>query len=80
MRRQRRLVDEIRVHLVREDPTATTRDKFRIRRASVHADYELRVDDMRVFYRLGSGQGVTITVIGLKRGNRLFVGGKEFEL
>lgn len=68
------------MHLVREDPAAATRDRFRLRRASAYADYELRVDDMRVFYRLGSDQGVTITVIGLKRGNRLLVGGKEFDL
>lgn len=78
--RQRRLVDAVRVHLGGEDPAATTRNKFRLRRPSPRADYELRVDDMRVFYRIDDEGRAVVGVIGLKRGSRLVVEGKEFKL
>ncbi len=80
VRRQRRLVDAMRSQLTREDPAATTRNKFRLRRAWAAADFELRVDDMRAFYRVAAGGAVTVTAIGLKRGSRLFIEGKEFHL
>jgi mRNA-degrading endonuclease RelE of RelBE toxin-antitoxin system len=69
----------LHAHLVLEDPAKTTRNKFRLRRASEHADYELRVDDWRIFYRI-EGAIAVVTLLGEKRGNRLIVEGEELEL
>ena len=69
----------IQTHLIKEDPTATTRAKHRLRRLSKHADYELRAGDWRVFYRV-EGARVTITLLGEKRGARLVVEGEELKL
>jgi hypothetical protein len=43
------------------------------------ADYALRLEHLRVFYRI-EGADVLITVIGRKRGNALIVKGKEYVL
>jgi hypothetical protein len=43
------------------------------------ADYELRIDPLRVFYRI-MGNEVWIAVVGRKRGNVLTVAGKEYTL
>jgi hypothetical protein len=56
-----------------------TRNRFRLRRISEHADYELRIDPWRVFYRVET-QTVTVELIGQKKGNVLLIGGKEFKL
>lgn len=69
----------IRVHLAESDPAESSRNKFRLRRPSPHADYELRLDRWRVFYRL-SGRRVEVTMMGEKRGNTLFVEGEELFL
>jgi mRNA-degrading endonuclease RelE of RelBE toxin-antitoxin system len=71
--------DAIRRHLIRSNPAQTTRNKFRLRRASAHADFELRAGEWRVFYRL-TPSGVTVTLIGEKRGASLFVEGEELKL
>lgn len=73
------LRDGIRKQLAEGDPLATTRNKFRLRRPSPHAEYELRLRDWRVFYRVREGI-VEIVLIGEKRGNLLLVGGEEFQL
>ena len=73
------LRSRIRESLVSEDPTRTSRNRFRLRRTSPHADFELRVEPWRVFYRV-AGSVVHVELIGRKSGNRLIVGGKEFEL
>jgi hypothetical protein len=62
-----------------DDPTEENRNRFRLRRVSPHADYELRVDPWRVFYRV-QGELVVVELIGRKRGNLLLIDGKEFEL
>jgi mRNA-degrading endonuclease RelE of RelBE toxin-antitoxin system len=69
----------IRVHLQENDPTEESRNKFRLRRASPHAEYELRLGDFRVFYRVRD-EIVEVVLIGEKRGNRLLIGGEEFEI
>jgi hypothetical protein len=69
----------IRLHLQENDPAEETRNKFRLRRPSPHAEYELRLDDVRVFYRV-RGEIVEVVLIGQKRGNRLLIGGEEFEI
>ncbi|HUI25100.1 MAG TPA: hypothetical protein VL403_03360 [Candidatus Kryptonia bacterium] len=56
-----------------------TRNKFPLRRASDVADYELRIEELRVFYRV-EGAEVSITVVGRKRGNTLIVQGEEYVL
>ena len=71
--------DGIRQHLQENDPAEEARNKFRLRRLSAAADYELRLGDIRVFYRV-RGQIVEVVLIGAKRGNRLFIGKEDFEI
>lgn len=72
------LKEAIREQLAEHDPTEETRNRFRLRRISEFADYELRVDPWRVFYRV-QHEVVTIELIGQKKGNVLLIGGKEFK-
>ena len=65
--------------LVQEDPAREDRNRFRLRRASAFADFELRVRQWRVFYRVQESV-VTVELIGRKEGNSLFIEGKEFIL
>jgi mRNA-degrading endonuclease RelE of RelBE toxin-antitoxin system len=45
------------------------------------AERELRIDRFRVFYDVDEGNAVVkIETVGHKRGNRLYVGGEEFQL
>ena len=68
-----------RTHLEENDPRQESRNKFRLRRASPHAEYELRIGSWRVFYRV-IGERVEVLLIGEKKGNALWIDGKEFEL
>lgn len=79
VREQRMVTDGIRRHLVNADPTMETRNKFHLRRVNELADYELRLEDLRVLYRVTDIE-VLIAVIGRKRGNALRVKGKEYVL
>jgi mRNA-degrading endonuclease RelE of RelBE toxin-antitoxin system len=76
---QRLVTDGARRHLIENDPRIETRNKFRLRRGSGVADYELRLGDLRVLYRI-EGSTVFITVVGVNRGNTLIVKGEEFVL
>lgn len=76
---RRLLKDAMREQLANQDPTEETRNRFRLRRISEHADYELRVDPWRVFYR-AQHEIVTVELIGQKKGNILVIEGKEFKL
>jgi mRNA-degrading endonuclease RelE of RelBE toxin-antitoxin system len=67
------------VHLSHSGPAEETRNRFRLRRPSQHAGYELRIGDWRVFYRIQEGL-VEVLMVGEKRGNRLVIGGEEFNL
>ena len=71
--------DGIRKHLVEGDPLRASRNKFRLRRPSPYAEFELRLDRWRVFYRV-LGQRVEVVLIGEKRGNVLLIGSEEFHL
>ena len=73
------LKSAVREQLADQDPREETRNRFRLRRVSEFADYELRVDTWRVFYRV-RGKVVTIELIGQKKGNVLLIGRKEFKL
>jgi len=73
------LKEGIRKPLGEADPRQTTTNRFRLRRASEFAEYELRLHPWRVFYRV-RGSFVEVVLIGEKRGNTLFIAGKEFVL
>jgi mRNA-degrading endonuclease RelE of RelBE toxin-antitoxin system len=73
------LKETIREQLALQDPTEETRNRFRLRRLSLHADFELRVEPWRVFYRVQQDR-VVVELIGRKRGETLLVEGKEFKL
>jgi mRNA-degrading endonuclease RelE of RelBE toxin-antitoxin system len=76
----RTLIKEaVRTHLLDADPGQATRNKFRLRRISPFADYELRAGSWRVFYRL-DGEQVLVTLIGEKRDAALVVDGEELKL
>jgi hypothetical protein len=62
-----------------QDATVETRNRFRLRRASNFADFELRVEDLRVFYRARTDE-VQVILIGRKRGADLLIGGRKFTL
>jgi mRNA-degrading endonuclease RelE of RelBE toxin-antitoxin system len=75
------ILEGIRNHLVQNDPTETSRNKFPLRRPSLHAERELRLDNWRVFYTvMEDGYLVLVTLIGEKRGNKLLIDAEEFEL
>jgi mRNA-degrading endonuclease RelE of RelBE toxin-antitoxin system len=44
------------------------------------AQWELRIDDYRVFYDLGEGDVVKIVAVGYKEHNDLYIRGKKVEL
>jgi mRNA-degrading endonuclease RelE of RelBE toxin-antitoxin system len=73
------LKDQIRGQLGDSDATQETRNRFRLRRPSRVADYELRVRDWRVFYRVNGGT-VQVALIGRKRGSFLIIDRKRFIL
>ncbi|MGH8546662.1 MAG: hypothetical protein ACREX3_24215, partial [Gammaproteobacteria bacterium] len=73
------LKKEIHERLALGDATEENRDRFRLRRLSPYADFELRVEPWRVFYRVDEDR-VMVELIGRKRGNVLLIGGKEFKL
>ncbi len=71
----------IRTHLVDNDPSEVTRNKFPLKRPSDQAERELRLDIWRVFYTVtDDGSLVIVNLVGEKRKNKLFIGGEEFEL
>ncbi len=64
------LLDGVQRHLVEAEPGETTRNKFKLRRTSEFADFELRLEDLRVLYRIEAAGQVVITVIGIKKATR----------
>lgn len=77
---QRKVIEAIGTHLINADAKQETRNKFRLRRASEYADYELRIGDLRAFYRVLPDGMVYIALIGVKQGNKLIINGEEFQL
>jgi mRNA interferase RelE/StbE len=73
------IVDAIDIHLSNE-PTRETRNRKPLRDSSL-ADWELRVGQYRVFYRVEKQSVlVLILAIGKKGRNRLLIEGKEYQL
>jgi mRNA-degrading endonuclease RelE of RelBE toxin-antitoxin system len=69
--------------LVESDARAQTRHKFALDPPPDCADYELRVGNFRVMYRVEETEAalrVIVAIIGRKERNKLFVEGEEFEL
>ena len=64
-----------------EGPLRETRNQKPLRPNPL-APWELRVGNLRAFYDVAAGEEQTVSVlaIGVKRGERLFVGGKEVKL
>jgi len=69
----------MRGQLEQSDAEEQTRNRFRLRRPSEFADYELRIRHWRVFYRVVDDT-VRVVMIGKKRGNFLMVDRKRFVL
>ena len=77
---RRAVLDGVQGHLVEAEPDVAMRNKFKLRRTSEFADFELRLGDLRVFYRIEAAGDVVINVIGIKKGNTLIVEGEGFEI
>jgi len=73
------LKKEIREQLALQNAKEETRNRFRLRRLSEYADYELRIEPWRVFYRVQNDL-IIVELIGRKRGDVLLIEGKEFKL
>ena len=74
------VVDAIKVQL-RHEPFRETRNR-KPRRPNPLAPWELRVGELRIFYEedVDEADLVNILAVGIKRGNRLFIAGKEIAL
>ena len=84
-RRYFRLIERTIVQQLKFEPDAETRNrKPLVRPSTFGADWELRFgpsNRFRVFYRVDAeAHEVHILAIGIKLGNRLLIGGEEFEL
>ena len=73
------LRDAMLASLGEDDATVEARKRFRLRRPWEFADFELRVDDLRVFHRV-AGERVEVALIGRKKGNHVVIDGKRFTL
>jgi mRNA-degrading endonuclease RelE of RelBE toxin-antitoxin system len=80
--RRARLLDVIEVRLLYE-PTVETRNRkpMQADKKPYIAPWELRVDDMRVYYDVEEEPEplVVISAVGIKRHGRLMIRGKEIE-
>ena len=78
--RQRSIVfDSVEEQLANE-PTAETRNRKEMRPNPL-ASWELRIGDLRVYHDVTEeSQTVTVIAVGIKRGNRVFIGGEEWQL
>jgi mRNA-degrading endonuclease RelE of RelBE toxin-antitoxin system len=79
-RQQRTLLDAIEAQLIYE-PNVETRNRKRMRPNPL-APWELRVGNLRVYYDVQEDPKTLIVIlaVGIKLRNRVFIGGKEFEL
>jgi mRNA-degrading endonuclease RelE of RelBE toxin-antitoxin system len=79
-RQQAIVLDAIKVQL-RYEPLRETRNRKRLRPNPL-APWELRVGALRVFYEVDADEAdlVDILALGIKRGNRLFIAGKEIKI
>ncbi|HZD40252.1 MAG TPA: hypothetical protein VE131_05985 [Terriglobales bacterium] len=74
------MLDAIKIQL-RYEPLRETRNRKQLRPNPL-APWELRVGSLRVFYEVDPGKSdlVNVLAIGIKKGNRLIVAGKEIHI
>ena len=79
-RQQAIVLDAVKVQL-RYEPLRETRNRKQLRPNPL-APWELRVVSLRVFYEVDAPEPdlVNVLAIGIKRGNRLIVAGKEIHI
>ena len=79
-RQQATVLDAVRVQL-RYEPVRETRNRKQLR-PNPFAPWELRVGFLRVFYEVDALESdlVNVLAIGIKKGNRLIVSGKEIHI
>jgi mRNA-degrading endonuclease RelE of RelBE toxin-antitoxin system len=79
-RQQAIVLDAIKVQL-RDEPFRETRNRKPCRPNPL-APWELRVGKLRIFYEgdVDEADLIHILAIGIKRGNRLFIAGKEITI
>jgi mRNA-degrading endonuclease RelE of RelBE toxin-antitoxin system len=79
-RQQSIVLEAVKVQL-RFEPLRETRKRKQLR-PNPFAPWELRLGALRVFYEVDPEEAdlVNILAVGIKRGNRLFVAGKEIRI
>mgnify|MGYP001613257179 CR=1 FL=1 len=78
-RKRRRIVEELESQL-RYEPAVETRNR-KLLRPNELAEWELRIGRFRVFFDLDQeNRLIKVEAVGHKRGNSLFIQGKEYEL
>src|SRR5262245_1242285 len=78
-RDQRIILDAIEGQLSNQ-PTVPTRNRKQLRPNSL-AEWELRVQEFRVFYNVEEEQiTVAVVAIAVKEGNKFLIEGKEYKL
>jgi mRNA-degrading endonuclease RelE of RelBE toxin-antitoxin system len=79
-RQQAIVIDAVKVQL-KNEPLRETRNRRQLRPNPL-APWELRVGFRRVFYEVDALESdlVNILAIGVKKGNRLIVSGKEIQI
>jgi mRNA-degrading endonuclease RelE of RelBE toxin-antitoxin system len=76
---QREILEAIDIQLTYQ-PTNQTRNRKPLRPNNL-AQWELRLDRLRIFYIVDTNVSVVqIVAIGYKLGNKLFIRGEEYEL
>jgi mRNA-degrading endonuclease RelE of RelBE toxin-antitoxin system len=77
--RQSSILDDIERQL-RHQPEVETKNRKKPRE-NVIASYELRIDDVRIFYNVYAAENVVdIVAIGWKEHNDIFIKGKKVDL
>jgi mRNA-degrading endonuclease RelE of RelBE toxin-antitoxin system len=78
-RNQRALVSSIEEQLTHQ-PTEPTRNRKQLRPNQL-AEWELRVQEFRVFYNVEETEySVAVVAIAVKKGNKFIIEGKEYTL
>jgi mRNA-degrading endonuclease RelE of RelBE toxin-antitoxin system len=79
-RQRSTILDSVERPLVHE-PFVETRNRKQLRPNPV-APWELRIGDLRVFYEVASDEPDTVRIlaVGRKRGDKLYIAGKEVAL
>jgi mRNA-degrading endonuclease RelE of RelBE toxin-antitoxin system len=76
--REQRIISDGVAARLRDEPTSPSRAIKRLRPNPL-ADYELRLGDLRVLYKVDEeGEDFVVVIIGRKVGNALIVEGEEF--